>query len=243
MVGKSDTLYRTPLAELVDFSFDERVVSVFPDMIQRSVPSYGTLISMIGVTAGAYAQADSNCYDLGCSLGAVTLAMHEHIKQSECKIIAVDNSDAMIEKAQQIVAGIPDASQRIEFQHADIVDIEISCASVVVLNFTLQFIRPEMRTTVIEQIYRGLKPGGVLILSEKLKFDQPQQQLLTDLHHEFKRANGYSDLEISQKRSALENVLIPESLQAHCQRLSSAGFSSVAMWFQCFNFASILAVK
>lgn len=243
MVGQSDTLYRTPLAEMVDFSFDERVVSVFPDMIQRSVPGYGTLISMIGVTAAAYAQADSNCYDLGCSLGAVTLAMHEHIKQPGCKIIAVDNSEAMITKAQQLVGNDADASQRIEFQLADIVDVEIRQASVVVLNFTLQFIRPEFRTSVIEQIYRGLKPGGVLILSEKLAFDQPQQHLLTDLHLEFKRANGYSELEISQKRSALENVLIPESLQTHYQRLSSAGFSSVAMWFQCFNFASILAIK
>ncbi|WP_430009369.1 carboxy-S-adenosyl-L-methionine synthase CmoA [Methylophaga lonarensis] len=243
MVGKSDTLYHSPLAEMVDFRFDERVVSVFPDMIQRSVPGYGTLISMIGVTAGAYAQADSNCYDLGCSLGAVSLAMHEYIKQPECKVIAVDNSMAMIEKAQQIAAKIPGAAQRIEFQLADILDVEISQASVVVMNFTLQFIRPELRTTVIEQIYRGLKPGGVLILSEKLSFEQQQQQLLTDLHHEFKRANGYSDLEISQKRSALENVLIPESLEAHCQRLSSAGFSSAGLWFQCFNFASILAVK
>ena len=120
----------------------------------------------------------------------------------------------------------------------------IENASVVVMNFTLQFIAVEERHALIERIYQGLKPGGVLILSEKLAFDdQNQSDFLVNAHHDFKRDNGYSDLEISQKRTALENVMIPETLACHQQRLTAAGFGFSSVWFQCFNFASMVAVK
>jgi tRNA (cmo5U34)-methyltransferase len=122
--------------------------------------------------------------------------------------------------------------------------VEIRNASFVVLNLTLQFLHPDQRSDVIQKVADGLNSGGALLLSEKICFaDSQQQALLTDLHHDFKRAHGYSDLEISQKRSAIENLLIPETLEAHVQRLRGAGFRTVAPWFQCFNFASILAVK
>jgi tRNA (cmo5U34)-methyltransferase len=117
-------------------------------------------------------------------------------------------------------------------------------ASFVVLNLTLQFLPPEERTDVIQNIFHGLRPGGALLLSEKLCFDDPnQQRLLTELHHDFKRAHGYSELEIAQKRSAIENRLVPETLETHVDRLKTAGFTSVVPWFQCFNFVSILAVR
>jgi len=113
-----------------------------------------------------------------------------------------------------------------------------------VLNFTLQFIDPSERLVLLEKIYQGLRPGGVLLLSEKLKFDDDEEQtLLTDLHHAFKRANGYSDMEIAQKRTALENVLIPDTVEQHQARLAEAGFASYRLWFQCLNFASLLAIK
>jgi len=113
-----------------------------------------------------------------------------------------------------------------------------------VLNFTLQFIPLAERQALIDSIYQGLVPGGVLIVSEKICFDDPHhQQLMTELHHNFKKANGYSELEIAQKRTALENVLIPETLQKHKQRFLNAGFNHVDLWFQCFNFASMLALK
>ena len=126
----------------------------------------------------------------------------------------------------------------------DILTTEIANASVVVLNFTLQFITPEDRSVLLERIADGMRPGGVLILSEKVVFDDEHlDKLLSDMHHEFKRAHGYSDLEISQKRSALENVLIPETIATHRERLARVGFASVDVWFQCFNFMSMLAVK
>ena len=108
----------------------------------------------------------------------------------------------------------------------------------------MQFIPPEERLTLITRIHEGLKPGGVLILSEKIAFDDPvMQDFHIEAHHDFKRANGYSDLEISQKRTALERVMIPETLSCHQRRLQDAGFSFSEAWFQCFNFVSMAAIK
>ena len=131
-----------------------------------------------------------------------------------------------------------------ELHCADILEITIKNASIVVLNFTLQFIPIEQRLPLLEAIFSGLRPGGVLILSEKIHFADPdQQEMNEELHHQFKQANGYSELEISQKRTALERVLIPETIEAHRQRLSQVGFKQCDTWFRCFNFVSWVAVK
>jgi tRNA (cmo5U34)-methyltransferase len=241
---KTDAIYAALLNEMIDFQFDERVVAVFPDMIQRSVPGYGLLISTIGILAARYAQAGSHCYDLGCSLGAVSLAMRQRITQPDCDIIAVDNSPAMIERGRELLARDIAPTVPVTMLCADLQEVTIENASVVVLNFTLQFIPLSQRLALIKQIYAGLKPGGILILSEKISFPEPERQLFhVELHHDFKRANGYSDLEISQKRTALENVLIPETLVCHQERLKAAGFAASDIWFQCFNFVSLVAIK
>jgi tRNA (cmo5U34)-methyltransferase len=238
-----DTIYASPLDAIAAFAFDERVVRVFPDMIQRSVPGYSTIIAMTGVLAERYAQPRSRCYDLGCSLGASTLSMRAQLQERDCTIVAVDNSAAMIEHCRTLIANDTN-STAVELQLGDIIDTPIDDASVVVLNFTLQFIAQAQREALLQRICAGMRPGGVLVLSEKICFDDAHlQQLNTDLHHSFKRANGYSALEIAQKRNSLENVLIPETLAVHRQRLQSAGFSSVDVWFQCFNFASLVAIK
>jgi len=131
-----------------------------------------------------------------------------------------------------------------ELRCQDVQQSSLENASVVVLNFTLQFIPPEQRDALVQKIYQALNPGGVLIVSEKVVFDElDKNELFIDLHHRFKQANGYSEMEISRKRSAIENVLIPETLEVHEQRFRSAGFSQVEIWFQCFNFASLFAVK
>lgn len=244
MVSKHDTIYASPLDEMIDFRFDERVVDVFPDMIQRSVPGYGTMISTIGILAARYVQTGTHCYDLGCSLGAVTLSMRQRISDTHCDIIAVDNSMAMIERGQQLLANDHSSAIPVTMVCADLQDVSIENASVVVLNFTLQFIPVDERLELIKRIYQGLKSGGVLILSEKIAFEDPEKQNFhIEVHHDFKRANGYSDLEISQKRSALEKVLIPETLASHQQRLTLAGFNFSEPWFQCFNFMSLVAIK
>ncbi|MFT5722400.1 MAG: tRNA (cmo5U34)-methyltransferase [Motiliproteus sp.] len=247
MSKTADRLYANPLDTIVDFAFDEQVVGVFSDMINRSVPGYATVIKSLGILAARFAQPDSLCYDLGCSLGAATLAMHQQVRQPNCRFIAVDNSVAMLKRCRehlQVAASLDDSEPRIDLICADILDIEIQNASVVVMNFTLQFIAPEQRQALLQKIYTGLKPGGVLLLSEKIALaNDASEQRLTDWHHDFKRANGYSDLEVSQKRSALEQVMRPESLALHQQRLSDAGFTEIQPWFQCFNFVSMVAIK
>ena len=238
-----DDIYATPLGDIVDFQFDEKVVGVFSDMINRSVPGYSTVIKSLGILAAGYAQEDSRCYDLGCSLGAATLSLLQQVKTPNCRFVAVDNSPAMILRCREHlqVAGF---NEDVDLICGDIRDISIKNASVVVMNFTLQFVPPEHRMPLINKIYQGLKPGGVLLLSEKIGFgDEQINNQLIDWYHSFKRANGYSELEISQKRAALEKVMIPESLDCHRQRLTSAGFKTVNQWFQCFNFASMVAIK
>jgi len=243
MSKNKDTLYASPLGSINSFQFDESVVKVFPDMIQRSVPGYHAIISAIGLLAKQYAQENSTCYDLGCSLGAATLSMRHQISKQHCKIIAIDNSKAMIEQLKTNLLH-DKAKTSVEVVCSDIRTCTIENASVVVLNFTLQFIPIEDRLEFLKKIYQGLLPGGILILSEKLKFeDKRQQELQMQLHHSFKKSHGYSQLEVSQKRSALENVLIPETLTTHQQRLNKAGFSSAEVWFQYFNFASMIALK
>lgn len=238
-----DRIYAQRRDYVSEFEFDDTVARVFDDMITRSVPGYRTVISMLGVMAQRYSRPGSNVYDLGCSLGAATLAMRRHLPFDDCTIIAVDNSQAMIAKAREYLR-VEQSPIHVIFRCEDIMTTEITQASMVVVNFTLQFIEPNDRFDIIKTIYDGLLPGGVLVLSEKIFFDDAaRQHRMTELHHTFKRANGYSDLEIAQKRSALENVLIPDDISTHQARLDLAGFRSVDVWFQCFNFVSLLAQK
>lgn len=238
----SDNIYQAPLEQVPNFRFDQAVARVFPDMIQRSVPGYAETVAMSGIIAGRYAQANTNLYDLGCSLGAVTLAMRHALKEPGCKIIGIDNSEHMIERAKHFIA-LDEGSTEVELLCADILSTPITNASVTALNFVLQFIAPEQRLTLLKNIAQATVAGGALILSEKICFSPEEQALQQELHWDFKRANGYSDLEVSQKRSAIEKVLIPETEQAHIERLKAAGFSQVIRWYQCFNFVSFLAVK
>lgn len=242
---KKDDIFVNSSRKVGDFAFDDAVAEVFPDMIFRSVPGYASILAMIGELAAKYAQPNSKVYDLGCSLGAATFVMRPRVPAS-CRIVAVDNSAAMLSRLRQKLdtESSDETKCEISLEANDIRDCEISTASMVVLNLTLQFVPVEDRAKVLGRIYDGLLPGGTLLLAEKLRFDDPgQQSLLTELHHDFKRAHGYSQLEIAEKRTAIENRLIPETMFEHCKRLQSVGFSRVVPWFQCFNFVSILAVK
>ncbi|MCD8523644.1 MAG: carboxy-S-adenosyl-L-methionine synthase CmoA [Saccharospirillaceae bacterium] len=237
-----DTIFNTPQPKVASFTFDSAVARVFPDMIKRSVPGYAETVAMSGIIAGRYAQPGSNLYDLGCSLGAVTLAMRHAVTAADCRIIGLDNSASMIERAEHYVA-LDEGQVPVTMACADILEYPLENASVTALNFVLQFIAPGQRLSLLSNIAAATLPGGALILSEKLCFGADEQLLQDELHLDFKRANGYSDLEIAQKRSAIENVLIPETEQTHIERLKAAGFRQVIRWYQCFNFVSFLAVK
>lgn len=241
MNDEKDQLYTLPMQQLEGFTFDKRVAQVFPDMINRSVPAYATIVDMIGLLANRFATPGSNCYDLGCSLGATSFAMHEGVKNRQCKIIAVDNSIAMIERFK---TRLSNEYENIEPVIADIRDINFSNCSFAALNFTLQFLPVADRANLLSRIYNAMLPGACLVLSEKITFpDAKESEFHDELHELFKRANGYSDLEIAQKRTALENVLIRESLDVHHSRLGKAGFDRSYTWFQCFNFVSLVAFR
>ncbi len=242
-----DRIYATDKAGDEPFRFDDAVAKVFPDMLQRSIPGYAASLEAIGSLAARYVKPGTNCYDLGCSLGAATLAMRQGIRAAGCRIIAVDNAPAMIEHCRSLIANddVAHASRTpIDISMADIRDVAISNASMAVMNYTLQFLDLDARSTVISRIHEGLLPGGLLLLSEKVVDEDPRMEsLLVELHHEHKRRNAYSELEISRKRAALDNVLIPESIAAHRERLKVAGFAHVAVWLRYFNFVSIVAIK
>jgi tRNA (cmo5U34)-methyltransferase len=224
-----------------DFIFDDAVARVFPDMINRSVPGYAAIVQMIELLAGRYAQPGTTLYDLGCSLGASTLVLARGGRAAECRVVGVDNAPAMISRAAELLAG---EAVAIDWRCADVRETVIEDASIVVMNFTLQFLPIGDRLTLLRRIRQGLRPGGILVLSEKTAGPDPESDaFLTELHHDFKRRNGYSDLEISRKRAALEKVLLPESLACHRARLADAGFVRVEPWFQCFNFVSLVGFR
>jgi len=240
---KRDDIFLSKDPNMGDFVFDETVASVFDDMIFRSVPGYASIVAMIGLLAGKYIQDNTNCYDLGASTGIASKAVLENLKAKNSSLIAVDSSKAMTELCKAKLSVFSDKNV-INIVTDDICNIHIGNASMVILNLTLQFISPDSRLKLLKKIYKGMKPGGILLLSEKVKFkDKNEDMLQTELYHVFKELNGYSKLEISRKRTALENVLVSDTIDTHIKRLKRSGFKKTYKWFQCFNFVSLLAMK
>jgi len=242
-----DKIYANGEAADEPFRFNAAVAQVFPDMLQRSIPGYAASLEAIGSLAARYVKAGTNCYDLGCSLGAATLAMRQGIQAPDCRIIAVDNAPAMVERCEKTIASDDEASGTrtpVEILLRDVRDVAIANATMVVMNYTLQFLDLAGRDALIKRIFDGMQPGGLFLLSEKVVDEDPHMEdLLVDLHHEHKRRNAYSELEISRKRAALENVLVPETVAAHRERLGGAGFAHSGVWLRYFNFVSIVAIK
>jgi len=237
-----DTLYNTT-APVEKFEFNEQVADVFDDMLDRSVPFYKQVIEMSGQILERSMSPGDTVYDLGCSTGTTLIHLARRLSSMDIRFVGVDNSEAMLDKALR-KAQMFSLADRILFSRQDITRIDISGAGAMILNYTLQFINPSLRQEFLRKIYQGLRRNGILILSEKViceNNDFNDQYL--DSYYRYKKKRGYSELEIAQKREALENVLIPLTTQGNMNMLLEAGFSKVETFFQWFNFVSLVARK
>lgn len=232
----ADDLYDAP-QDVADFAFDERVVAVFPDMIHRSIPGYAALLQMTAVVAGQFLQDGDDVYDLGCSLGGVSLAIRRFVAQ-RVRIRAVDVSPAMVARLRDYVAGA--GIEDVEVIQADIVEMALVPCRVAVLNFVLQFVDPAARDGLLAKVYAALPKGGALLIAEKTR---PQDGRLQAWHEAFKRSQGYSELAVAQKRESLERVMRTDSAEAVVARLHAAGFAEVIPYYQGFAFMAWVAVK
>ena len=238
-----DEVFRDQQEQVADFRFGSEVAQVFDDMLLRSVPFYAEMQRMIAEMAGDFAVSGSNVYDLGCSTGTTLLHLHPHVPK-DVRFVGVDSSPEMIGKCRQKLAAAG-FDRPHDIVQADLNQgCEISNASIVLLVLTLQFIRPLYRDKLLARIYEGLNENGCVFLVEKvLGEDSLFNRLFIDYYYDMKRRNGYSQLEISQKREALENVLVPYKLLENREMLLRTGFRHVDVFFKWYNFTGMVAVK
>ena len=229
---------------VADFRFDEKVAAVFDDMVARSVPLYQEVQRMVVDLAGTFARPGTKVVDLGCSTATTLCLLGQAIPDPTVRLIGVDSSEPMLEKAREKLArfGLAD---RVELVRRDLAGpLDLSGASVVLMNWTLQFVRPLHRDDLARRIHEGLVEKGCFLLSEKITASPSLlNRLYIDFYHRFKRRNGYSDPEIARKREALENVLVPYREEENVQLLRRAGFGVVDVFCRWYNFASFLAIK
>jgi len=226
-----------------DFEFGVETAKVFDDMVERSVPFYSEIQRMMVELAGDFATESSSLYDLGCATGT-TLAVLDAPLPAGVTFIGVDNSASMLAKAEEKLKALGTA-RNWRLVNSDLNELPpIENASVVLLCLTLQFVRPLRRERIMRQICDGMLPQGGLILVEKVTAtDSRVNRLFINHYYDMKRRHGYSDLEIAQKREALENVMIPYRLDENVELLRNAGFATVEPFFTWYNFCGLLAIK
>jgi len=227
-----------------NFDFGDTTAAVFDDMLSRSVPFYEEVQYMITELASAHVSDNAVIYDLGCSTGTTMLMLGKNINRKNVTLFGLDNSEAMLEKARHKLKQCR-IRHKCKFIGGDLNGhVQFSEADVFIMNLTLQFVRPLHRDTLIRNIYNNLKKGGCLIIIEKILSDNSMlNRLFINLYYEFKERKGYSKLEIAQKREALENVLVPYTIDENIALLKRNGFGAVDMFFKWYNFAGLIAVK
>ncbi len=241
-ISKRDTLFNNS-ANNGPFEFNESVANVFEDMLERSIPMYLECQALAVHWCVKYARANTSIYDLGCSTGTLLLKLAQSLDPNiNITLLGIDNSPAMLEKCRKTLMASPVVCELIQ---ADLnQELSLKNASAVVMNYTLQFVLPENRVLILKSIHQNLLPGGSLIIIEKVKSAIPDlDRTFIEFYHQFKKDQGYSDLEISRKRDALENVLIPLSVEENQALLKKAGFQTVDLFFKWNNFAGFIALK
>lgn len=238
-----DEVFKDEIQQAADFKFGANVAKVFDDMVSRSVPYYGEIQRMTAELAASHAKENTLVYDLGCSTGTTMIGMNALVP-ANITFVGIDDSKEMLDKCRLKLDELG-ISRTVDLRCADLAnDLVIENASVVVLCLTLQFIRPIYREQMLKNIYAGLNSGGVLILIEKILAEESQfNRDFIDYYYNYKRRNNYSELEISQKREALENVLVPYKLSENISLLRDVGFAHCETFFKWYNFAGLIATK
>jgi tRNA (cmo5U34)-methyltransferase len=238
-----DHVFKEEIKIATDFKFGSTVASVFDDMVSRSVPYYGEMQRMMAELAADYAKPGTDVYDLGCATGTTMIGMNTTVAE-DIRFIGIDDSPEMLDKCRVKLkeAGL---IRPYDLRMADLNgDVDISNASVVALCLTLQFVRPIYREKLLKSVFDGLQSGGVLILVEKiLAEDSVFNREFIKHYYNYKRRNNYSDMEISQKREALENILIPYKLSENITLLRDIGFEQCEVFFKWYNFSGLIARK
>lgn len=244
-VGDADRVFADPKQRLDDFQFNKQVADVFDDMLDRSVPYYGEIQRMTAELAADFVTPQGAIYDLGCSTANSFIAIDRYLPADfTAKFVGIDSSPEMLDKARQKLASL-NFRHECDFRHSDLNQgVHVHDASVALLVLTLQFVRPMHRDALLKSVYDGLNPNGCLILVEKVLGEHSTfNRLFIKHYYEMKKRNGYSDLEIAQKREALENVLIPYRLEENKTLLRRIGFEHVDVFFKWYNFCGIIAMK
>ncbi len=239
-----DKIFDSPVQRASGFQFDETVANVFDDMLERSVPLYREAQRMTVELARNFAQPGSGVADLGCSTGTTMALLCQGIPDPTVRIVGFDLSKAMLDKSRENLGRLG-LLQRCDLRQQDLhQEFDLGPVSVVIMNYTLQFVRPLYRDTLIRNIFQALRPRGCLLLSEKVLAEDPTlNSMYIDLYYEFKRKKGYSEMEIAQKREALENVLVPYKVKENAELLQRNGFAAPELYFRWYNFASFIALK
>ena len=243
---KKDEIFRSSRESAGGFEFNREVAEVFDDMVVRSVPFYLEQQSMLQRLARRFWIPGTAIYDLGCSTATTLIGLSGELPASG-HLVGYDKSLPMLERAKRKIREHR-RDEQIEVRFGDlngeISAIAVEDASVVTMCWTLQFIHPLRRDDLIRWIYRNLVDGGVLIVTEKILTNNgDMNRLFEELYYEFKRRQGYSEIEILRKREALENVLVPYRLEENIELFRRNGFEMVETFFQWLNFAGFLCVK
>ena len=238
-----DEVFKEHLPQASDFKFGVSVANVFDDMVNRSVPYYGEIQRMVAEQAADFAKTGTDVYDLGCATGTTLIGMNTAVTEN-IRFIGIDDSPEMLAKCHSKLdeAGI---KRPFELRVADLnQSVEVSNASVVVLCLTLQFVRPIFREKLLKSVFDGLVSGGALILVEKILTEHSTfNRDFIKYYYNYKRRNNYSEMEIMQKREALENVLIPYKLSENIALLQDTGFAQCEVFFKWYNFSGLVAIK
>jgi len=223
------------------FQFDEAVASVFDDMLDRSVPFYRENINLIVKVIDKFLENGDSLLDLGCSTASLLLQIEREVKNRDLSLFGIDNSKPMLEQANKKLEAL---NSNISLHFGDILNYKYAKYKVVIMNYTLQFIRPIERENLMEKIFESISDGGVLILTEKVISENSHfNKKLIDIYYDYKRTKGYSDYEISQKREALENVLVPYTEPENIRLLKGVGFTKVETIFKWGNFTTLIGFK